>query len=143
MIQEIEAKRAIIKEYIISPYVLPGIVNIEEIKNRSDTVKTNSNYIANVDVNPLDVIAYVSCITNISVKEMFGRSRSMDVIYAKHLSQYVLYTYNIVPSLNKIAKIFKLDHSTIINARDKIKGYLTYDEKVQEDIKKIESYFSL
>ncbi len=96
---------------------------------------------------PTDILKLVAHATGISIDLMTGRRREANIVFARHISMYLireLCNY----SLKSVGKIFNRDHTTIISAHnhvtnaietgieayEKLIGYVKYH--LQENIKK-------
>lgn len=90
----------------------------------------------------VDEIMFMVCYHfNVSNDDLLKKSKSTEVIYHRHIAIYLTCMYaSCTISLTGIAKAFGMkDHTSIIHAREKIRGLLTLDHEVQlkDDIKAI------
>lgn len=83
---------------------------------------------------PNDIITAVIEYTGATKEALFGIGRYRDILYKRHLTMYLLKIYCGMP-ITKIGKMFKKNHSTVINSVRVIRGFLDiHDEQVMNDI---------
>jgi len=81
------------------------------------------------------IMFHVSLLTGIPENEIRSKTRKKEIIYARYLFAYIAVTRTRV-TLEGIANyIYEgYDHATVMYARSKIEGFLSYDKKVQGDV---------
>ncbi|TDV24397.1 chromosomal replication initiator protein [Mycoplasmopsis mustelae] len=85
-----------------------------------------------VEINPDTIIKTVSKYYRISEKEIYGSSRKKEIVIARHIA-IILVNSLLTLSSTEIGKIFKKDHTTILNALKKFNNE-NYDKSIQETI---------
>jgi len=112
-------------------------MTVEALKD----VIVNSN-INKSNISPSFIINTVSSYYGLSKQQVMTKSRTKNIITARHISMYLCRKHLDMP-YKKIADIFnKCDHSTVISACDKIEGFIKENSQYQMAITEIEKKLS-
>lgn len=87
------------------------------------------------------IIETVSTYLNISIKDIFSKTRKQEVVFARQLCIYLISQMLSLP-LASIGKLFNRDHTTIMHAKNKIETDLKTDKKLKLQISDITNEFS-
>jgi chromosomal replication initiation ATPase DnaA len=95
------------------------------------------------------VIDIVSMHMELNVDDVMNKkTRKAEMVLCRHLIFYFMRKYVLSGNgykpieYDKIGKMFKKDHSTIIHAERKVKSYIAFNKKFRELVIKLEDYFS-
>lgn len=97
----------------ITPYAIPGIVKKGSLKSQI-------------------IINAVCDYFVINKKDLSNKSRERNLVLPRHIAMYLIKTKTKATYLS-IGQIFKRDHSTVINAMDKINGFLDIKDDITVD----------
>lgn len=121
-----------VNELILNVYALPGI----RFKN-NEAPKLSKN------LEPEYILSHVCDFFKISSDEIKKKSRKTEIVYPRQVAIYLICKYS-KKTLREIGAIFysetegnNRDHSAAIHARDRIKKFLDWDDKVVKDIQNI------
>lgn len=71
----------------------------------------------------MDEILDLVCLHyNVPLESVKGRGRYMEIVEARHVSQYLMYNKGF--SYPQIARFFGQDHTTVMHSRKKIQGFI-------------------
>lgn len=145
---ENEAIKFIIRNHSSSIRTLEGAINkiewnkqnnIQNIKYTYQIVTQIFSSISkeNESVTPDKIVEIVSKYYNLNKTDILGKSRRKDIILARHVSMWMI--RNIINKTYKeIGNFFKgKDHSTVMNAIEKIDYQMKVNETVKNTIKMI------
>ena len=106
-----------------------AIVNILDLENANITNKKKT-----LVINPNSVISAVSKLYNLKLQDIIGNSRKKEHTTARHIAMYILRVeYNF--SFKEIGSLMNnRDHTTVINAVEKIKEQISKDKDLKEVI---------
>lgn len=117
---------------VLNYYALPGI----RFKN-NEIPKLSRN------LEPDYIISHVCDFFKMSTDDIKKKSRKTEICYPRQCAIYLMYKYS-KKNLREIGGVFfsetagkKRDHSAAIHARDRIKKFLDWDDKVIKDINNI------
>jgi chromosomal replication initiator protein len=107
-----------------------------------DVVRERVGKTAVTDLTVEDVVRRVSELSNVSEKEIVGRSRKMEIAEARQVSMYLC--RNIIgTSLNNIGVYFGgRDHTTVMHAVKKIDAKKAKNKRVEKIVTSIKQEFS-
>jgi chromosomal replication initiator protein len=89
--------------------------------------------------NPRHILSVCAKNLNIKTGDLIGKSRKKDLIYARHLTAYILLTVGKLP-LQQVGEILGgRDHTSIIHARDKIHQALSTNTQLSSLFHQISS----
>ncbi len=86
---------------------------------------------------PEDVIQLISEFYNIPKTEIMGKKQKKELTHARHVAMYIMKNIYAM-KVTEIAKFFGRDHTTVLNAIQKIEKRLPQDENFKEEIREIE-----
>ncbi len=75
-------------------------------------------------------------VPGVTIEDIFGKSRFDPIVRARHLFVYALRSYGL--GVVHIGKHMGRDHTTIMYAVDKLKGYAQYDEWWLEALRQVD-----
>ena len=79
-------------------------------------------------------IEIVSKYYSISYEEMYARTRTAKILFARHVAIYLIRA-NTKYTLTYIGSLFNLkDHSSVYNAIKSIKNYMFYDGEIKRQV---------
>ncbi|MBQ9429687.1 MAG: chromosomal replication initiator protein DnaA [Clostridia bacterium] len=72
---------------------------------------------------------------NISKETILGKKRKAEIVLARHVSMYLLYSIDSIKmTFEEIATLFSCDHSSVMSARDKIERKISESPEFAADI---------
>jgi chromosomal replication initiator protein len=80
-----------------------------------------------------DILATVAEYYNISLRDLLGRSRLIELARPRQVAMY-LATLHTRKSHSQIAREFSKDHTTVIHALRRIEELIKHDDELAEDI---------
>ena len=113
----------------------PQIIDEKSIISILDLENTNiSNNKKTLVINPNSVINAVSKLYNLKLQDIIGTSRKKEHTTARHIAMYILRVeYNF--SFKEIGSLMSnRDHTTVINAVEKIKEQINKDKNLKDVI---------
>lgn len=102
-----------------SPYAIPGLCEKIELSSA---------------VDPHSIIHTVCQFYNVSTWELRLKSRAARITWPRKIACYLLRTYT-DESLHGVARLFGLDHSTVLYHEQNVKEMMTVDKELRETIK--------
>jgi chromosomal replication initiator protein len=109
-------------------------VNIELIESLLG--KTNEEESTKVKVSPDELINKISKYYSIGKRQLLGDSRALPVVRPRQVLMYLLRKYINLP-LQEVGRVVGRDHSTVMNAVNKVTQLLSTNVDIQEDIMRI------
>lgn len=88
------------------------------------------------------VVDYVYAYYKLDGSCFRDKKRNANIVRARHVAIYIITTHSGWGS-SEISRYFGLTHASSIHAVRKIKGYISYDKKLQDEITDIETGLSL
>lgn len=89
-----------------------------------------------------DIVRAVSNHFGVAFDELMGRKRTATVILARQVAMFLAYEMT-GSSFHDLGTFFQRDHSSIINAKQAIEGFLGYDRKLNRSIAAIKESLKL
>ncbi|WLP85551.1 DnaA ATPase domain-containing protein [Mycoplasma seminis] len=141
-----EAKDFIIRNHTASIRTLLGAVKRishykkDILKSPKEYIdKTITNIFADVvqqqeNITPDVIIKAVSKYYKIPVKDILSNSRKAEIVVARHIAMYMI-SIQLDYSSTELGKVFKKDHSTVLNALNKFKN--SDDESLKRTIQEL------
>ena len=83
------------------------------------------------DTACLKIIATVSRLTDVSIREMRGRTRAHDAVEARRMAMVLIHD-KLKYTCTRIGKVFNRDHATAIHAFKTHKNLMDVDKQYQE-----------
>ena len=87
------------------------------------------------------ILETVSSYFNISIKDIFSSSRKQEIVSARQIAIYLI-SQNLSIPLSAIGNFFNRDHTTIMNAKNKIENDLKINKKLKLQISDINNQLS-
>ncbi len=139
-IREIEGKLQQISVQSLSQKVTPiDLKFVQDFFNPNSNLGFNSSL--NLKINPRHIISVCAKTFNIKTGDLCGPSRKKDLVYARHITAYILITEADLP-LEEVGRLLGgRDHTSIIHARDKIHQDLSTNPQITKLINQIKSSF--
>ncbi|HOR01986.1 MAG TPA: chromosomal replication initiator protein DnaA [Candidatus Woesebacteria bacterium] len=139
-IREIEGKLKQILIQSSAQKIIP--IDLSFVQNFLNPDKNSSlNPFSSSKINPRHLISVCAKTFNIKTSDLCGRSRKKDLVYARHLTAYILLTEANL-SLEEVGRLLGgRDHTSIMHARDKIHQDLSTNPQTTKLINQIKSSF--
>jgi len=139
-IREIEGKLKQILIQSSAQKIIP--IDLSFVQNFLNPDKNSSlNPFSSSKINPRHLISVCAKTFNIKTSDLCGRSRKKDLVYARHLTAYILLTEANL-SLEEVGRLLGgRDHTSIMHARDKIHQDLSTNPQISKLINQIKSSF--
>jgi chromosomal replication initiator protein len=100
--------------------------------------KRNTITVENMDIRVKKIIEHVIRGTEFTVHDVFGKSRTMELVSIRHLAMYLCSFYTEM-SLIQIGKNFNRDHSTVIHAKESVKNQAEFNKRYARLLNILES----
>jgi chromosomal replication initiator protein len=137
-IREIEGKLQQILVQSSAQKIIP--IDLNFVQNFLNPDKNSSlNPFSSSKINPRHLISVCAKTFNIKTSDLCGPSRKKDLVYARHLTAYILITEANL-SLEEVGRLLGgRDHTSIMHARDKIHQDLSTNPQTTKLINQIKS----
>ncbi len=89
-----------------------------------------------IKINPEDLINKVAKYYSLGKRQLLGDSRALPIVRPRQILMYLLRMYVDLP-LQEVGRIVGRDHSTVMNAVEKVTNLLSTNVDIQEDIRGI------
>ena len=88
------------------------------------------------------ILESVASACGVTVESLKVRGNKRDVVDAKHLCRYFIYTYTILTLSSTIRQTGGVNHTTVISSINKVDDFLKTDKSFRQRFKEIESVIS-
>lgn len=108
-------------------------VNIFTVAKKTEELRRTNAKLRDLLIN--------TCCNSFGVtrQQLFSKRKDAHYVEARHIAMYLMRKYNLLRTLVAIGKYFKRDHTTVINAVDKVKGFIEVDTAYKNRVIDIES----
>ena len=89
-----------------------------------------------IKINPEDLINKVAKYYSLGKRQLLGDSRALPIVRPRQILMYLLRMHVDLP-LQEVGRIVGRDHSTVMNAVEKVTNLLSTNVDIQEDIRGI------
>ncbi len=118
-----------------------GEIDLQFIQNLFNPSSTSSTSTSSLNTNPRHLISICAKHFNLKTGELCGKSRKKDLVFARHITAYLLLTH-INLALDEVGQLLGgRDHTSIMHARDKIHTSFSTNPQTRTLINQIKSKF--